>query len=95
MLRSDVKGYYANMDQTILIEQLEEHVRERDVMRLLNQVIQRTVEWGGTFKHIYRGIGRGGRSGQIIYSGSAGPDHPLHISLSEISYLKTLVFRLQ
>ncbi len=43
----------------------------------------------------YRGIGRGGRSGQIIYSGSAGPDHPLHMSLSEISYLKTLVFRLQ
>lgn len=59
VFRSDVTGYYANIDQTILLEQLDKLVPQRDVMRLLAQVIQRTVEWGGAFKDIRRGIGRG------------------------------------
>lgn len=41
-----------------------------------------------------RGIGRGGRRGQIIYTGFAGPDHPVLPQLAESSYLKALVFRL-
>ena len=41
-----------------------------------------------------RGIGRAGRQGQLIFTGGAGPDHPLHTSLAETSYLKTLVFRI-
>jgi 23S rRNA (cytosine1962-C5)-methyltransferase len=41
-----------------------------------------------------RGIGRGGRSGQIIHTGFAGPDHPMHPQLAESGYLKALVFRL-
>ncbi|EBA11319.1 RSP_2647 family RNA methyltransferase [Roseobacter sp. CCS2] len=41
-----------------------------------------------------RGIGRGGRRGQIIYTGSAGPDHPLLPHLAESGYLKALTFRL-
>ncbi|MAQ84878.1 MAG: RlmI/RlmK family 23S rRNA methyltransferase [Maritimibacter sp.] len=41
-----------------------------------------------------RGIGRGGRRGQIIWTGFAGPDHPQLSQLAESGYLKSLVFRL-
>jgi 23S rRNA (cytosine1962-C5)-methyltransferase len=41
-----------------------------------------------------RGIGRAGRSSQIIHTGYAGPDHPVHPQLAESGYLKSLVFRL-
>lgn len=41
-----------------------------------------------------RGIGRAGRMGQIIHTGQAGPDHPLHPKLAESGYLKALFFRL-
>ena len=40
------------------------------------------------------GIGRGGRRGQIIHTGFAGPDHPVLPQLAESSYLKALTFRL-
>jgi 23S rRNA (cytosine1962-C5)-methyltransferase len=41
-----------------------------------------------------RGIGRGGRRGQIVWTGFAGPDHPTLPQLAESSYLKALFFRL-
>jgi len=41
-----------------------------------------------------RGIGRAGRRGEIIHTGFAGPDHPLHPHLAETGYLKALFFRL-
>ncbi len=41
-----------------------------------------------------RGIGRGGRSAQLIHTGFAGADHPLHPQLAESGYLKSLFFRL-
>lgn len=41
-----------------------------------------------------RGIGRAGRSAQLIHTGGAGPDHPVHAALAESSYLKALFFRL-
>jgi 23S rRNA (cytosine1962-C5)-methyltransferase len=41
-----------------------------------------------------RGIGRGGRRGQILHTGFAGPDHPVLPQLAESSYLKSIFFRL-
>lgn len=41
-----------------------------------------------------RGIGRGGRRGQILHTGFAGPDHPVLPQLAESGYLKSLFFRL-
>ncbi len=41
-----------------------------------------------------RGIGRAGRKVQILRTGFAGPDHPLHPSLAESGYLKAMTFRL-
>lgn len=45
-------------------------------------------------KSSVRGIGRGGRSAQLIHTGFAGPDHPQHPALAESGYLKALFFRL-
>jgi 23S rRNA (cytosine1962-C5)-methyltransferase len=41
-----------------------------------------------------RGVGRAGRTAQIIHTGSAGPDHPVHPALAETAYLKALFLRL-
>lgn len=41
-----------------------------------------------------RGIGRAGRQAQLLRTGFAGPDHPLHPQLSDSGYLKALFFRL-
>ncbi|MEP2027836.1 MAG: class I SAM-dependent rRNA methyltransferase [Paracoccaceae bacterium] len=41
-----------------------------------------------------RGIGRAGRSGALIHTGFAGPDHPQLPSLAESGYLKALFYRL-
>lgn len=41
-----------------------------------------------------RGIGRGGRRGQLLHTGYAGPDHPMLPQLAESGYLKSLFFRL-
>jgi len=40
------------------------------------------------------GIGKAGRGGALIWSGRAGPDHPVAIGLPETGYLKALFFRL-
>ncbi|MCO8144519.1 class I SAM-dependent methyltransferase [Rhodovulum tesquicola] len=41
-----------------------------------------------------RGIGKAGRHSQIVFTGFAGPDHPVLPQLAESGYLKALVFRL-
>lgn len=41
------------------------------------------------------GIGKGGRVGQIIHTGQAGADHPVHPHLAETAYLKSIFLRLQ
>ena len=41
-----------------------------------------------------RGIGRAGRSGALVRTGFAGPDHPVHPQLGGTGYLKALTFRL-
>ncbi|GAA0304241.1 RSP_2647 family RNA methyltransferase [Rhodovulum strictum] len=41
-----------------------------------------------------RGIGKAGRRSQILFTGFAGPDHPVLPHLAESGYLKALVFRL-
>lgn len=41
-----------------------------------------------------RGVGKAGRSAQILHTGEAGPDHPVHPYLAESAYLKALFLRL-
>jgi len=40
------------------------------------------------------GIGRAGRSGQVLHMGAAAPDHPTHPQLDETAYLKAIFLRL-
>ena len=40
-------------------------------------------------------MGREGRPGALIYTGFAGPDHPMHPQLAETGYLKALAFHCQ
>ena len=40
------------------------------------------------------GMGKAGRKGQIIHTGAAGVDHPVHPHLAESSYLKSIFLRL-
>ena len=42
-----------------------------------------------------RGIGRAGRAAQLVHTGFAGPDHPVHPQLAETGYLKALFLRLE
>ncbi|MEO0386699.1 MAG: class I SAM-dependent rRNA methyltransferase [Pseudomonadota bacterium] len=41
-----------------------------------------------------RGVGKAGRAAQIVHTGGAGPDHPVHPALAETAYLKALFLRL-
>ncbi|MEM7615696.1 MAG: RlmI/RlmK family 23S rRNA methyltransferase, partial [Pseudomonadota bacterium] len=41
-----------------------------------------------------KGVGRAGRVAQIVSTGAAGPDHPVHPHLAESAYLKALFLRL-
>lgn len=41
-----------------------------------------------------KGMRAAGRSGALVHSGRAGPDHPQHMALPEQGYLKALFFRL-
>ena len=59
VFRTDVKSYYASIDHHRLMDQLAEHVTDRDSLNLLWQYMRRTVEYGGTFREITRGIPAG------------------------------------
>jgi 23S rRNA (cytosine1962-C5)-methyltransferase len=43
---------------------------------------------------VARGLSDGGKSGKLIRTAGAGPDHPVHPLLLESAYLKALVFHL-
>lgn len=41
---------------------------------------------------VVRGVGDAGRSGRLLKTSGAGPDHPVHMHLPEGAYLKALTF---
>ncbi|WP_282605841.1 class I SAM-dependent rRNA methyltransferase [Pelagibius sp. Alg239-R121] len=45
-------------------------------------------------EQVKRGLNDAGREGRILYSGGAGPDHPVHPALPETSYLKAMLLAL-
>ncbi len=45
-------------------------------------------------EQVKRGLVDAGRQGRILYSGGAGPDHPVHPSLPETAYLKAMLLAL-
>ena len=45
-------------------------------------------------REVSLGLSKAGRSGRILYSGGAGPDHPIHPFLRESAYLKADILAL-
>jgi len=59
VMRTDVKSYYASIDHHRLLEMLAKYVKDRFVLNLLGQYLQRCVEHGGLYREIKKGISRG------------------------------------
>ena len=59
VFRTDVKSFYASIDHHRVMDQVAAHVKDPDALNLLWQYMRRTVEYGGTFREITRGIPAG------------------------------------
>lgn len=59
VMRTDVKGYYDNIDQHRMLVLLARHIHDRWVSNLVCQAMRRTVTWGGLYRDCERGISRG------------------------------------
>ena len=59
VLRTDVRCYYESIDHFLLMEQLAEHVKDRLILNLLWQYLNRLVESDGLYREVQRGISRG------------------------------------
>ncbi len=59
VMKSDVRHYYASIDHEILYNQLQEHVQDRYVIRLLWQYMKRTVYCDGLYRDVKQGISLG------------------------------------
>ena len=59
VMRTDVKGFYANIDHFILLEQLSVYIKDKYVLNLLWQFMHRTVHYGRLYQDITLGISRG------------------------------------
>ena len=59
VFRSDVKGYYASIDHHVLMEQLRCYIDDSRVIILIWDYLNRTVQFGGLYRDIKRGISLG------------------------------------
>jgi RNA-directed DNA polymerase len=59
VMKTDVKRYYESIDHTILLKQFDKHIADPFIWRLLVQFVKRTVEYGGNFTDVKKGISRG------------------------------------
>jgi hypothetical protein len=57
--RTDIRGYYRNINKQTLIQQVRQHVTAPVLRDLVQQYIHYTVEHGGTFHTPEKGISRG------------------------------------
>ena len=57
--KTDVKGYYENINQSLLIDQIHTQISNKICRRYCYQIIHRTVEYGGNYLDIQKGISRG------------------------------------
>ncbi len=59
VMKSDVKSYYASIDHEILFRQLQDHVPDKSVQKLLWQYMRRTVYCDGYYRDVKQGISLG------------------------------------
>ena len=58
-MKTDVKSYYESIDNTILLEPFDKDISDPFIWRLLVQFVKRSVEFGGNFTDVKKGIARG------------------------------------
>lgn len=63
---TDIKGYYANIDKTRLLKQLDSVIDDKRLMSLLTQYVMYTIEDGGEFYTPKKGIPRGSAISPLI-----------------------------
>jgi len=56
VFKTDVKSYYASIDHDILVDQLRDLIDEPIVSDLVEQYVRRTVDDGGIYRDVQRGI---------------------------------------
>lgn len=59
VFRTDVKSYYDSIDHSILQNKLAKYVKDKHLLNLLTQYLKRSVEVGGNFIDIPKGISSG------------------------------------
>lgn len=59
MLRTDIRHFYETIDLRVLEDQLRAVIADQAVFDLLHQSLYRTVERGGLYRDITRGLARG------------------------------------
>jgi RNA-directed DNA polymerase len=64
--RTDVKSYYASIDHDCLLDLLAQYVTDNRLRNLQSQYLRRTVEYGGTFRDIHKGISSGCPLGPLM-----------------------------
>lgn len=64
--RTDVKSYYETVDPDILRDKAAQYIRDRDCLNLLNQYLNMSVEYGGTFTDAPRGLRAGGAPSPVL-----------------------------
>lgn len=57
--KTDVLSYYDSIEHYTLLMRLHDYISDRRIMGYVWQVLNRCVEWGGTYRDIQRGIPRG------------------------------------
>ena len=68
VFRTDVKSYYESINHEILLEKLAVYIKDKIVLNLLAQYLKRSVESGGLFTDITKGISSGCPLSPIISS---------------------------
>tara|TARA_R110001583_G_scaffold72902_2_gene203564 strand:- start:3694 stop:4248 length:555 start_codon:yes stop_codon:yes gene_type:complete len=61
VFRTDVKSYYESINHEILLDKLSVYIKDKIVLNLLAQYLKRSVESGGLFTDITKGISSGVR----------------------------------
>lgn len=59
VFRTDVKHYYESINHSILLNKLSVYIKDKFLLNLLAQYMKRTIERGGNFEEIDKGISAG------------------------------------
>ena len=59
VLRSDVKSYYASLDQELLLAQLHDAIADPRLVTILERYVRRTVYQDGLYRDVTQGISLG------------------------------------